>query len=129
MNSDWTKKRKSHCPFKHTWETVNLYSDSVLERNKLTCSGGSIDVCKQLPRALISWIKCEFIYLFCVLLRIGECHNMLRLKFKIVITLVLKENSVDLSRYRFWRPKNHALKNKYRGKGCSCCAFHDFLVR
>ena len=23
----------------------------------------------------------------------------------------------------------HALNNKYRGKGCICCAFHDILVR
>ena len=29
---------------------------------------------------------------------------MLRQKFKIVVTLVLTENSVDFSRYRFWRP-------------------------
>ena len=25
--------------------------------------------------------------------------------------------------------KDHALDNKHRGKGCSCCAFHDILVR
>ena len=25
--------------------------------------------------------------------------------------------------------KNHALNNKHRGKGCSCCAFHGILVR
>ena len=69
----------------------------------MTCSSGPIDVsaCKQLTKVLVSWIKCEFIYLFCVLLRIGECHS-LRFKFKIVITLVLMENSVDYSRYRFW---------------------------
>ena len=36
--------------------------------------------CKQLARLLMSWTKCEFIYLFCVLLRIGECTSYTEIK-------------------------------------------------
>ena len=29
----------------------------------------------------------------------------------------------------FLAAKHHALNNNHRSKGCSCCAFHDILVR
>ena len=39
---------------------------------------------------------------------------MLRYKFKIVITLVLMEDSLNFSRYPFLATKNHALNNKHQ---------------
>ena len=54
---------------------------------------------------------------------------MLRLKFKIVITLVLTEKLCRFLEISFLATKSHALNNEHRGKGCNCYVFHGILVR
>ena len=110
----------------HTRESVNLYSDGVLLRNKLTYSGGPIDVCNQHPRLLVSCIKCVYLLILCF----TENRRMSYAVIKVQDCYYTCFNG-KLRRFleiSFLATENHALNNKHRGKRCNCCAFHDILV-